>query len=324
MSTSTTPRVLLLAFVAALVASACTSSDSDDAIVESSTSAETTTTVEASTTTVAEAPTADPGDLEALWGEVVAATALPSDERQPAIAALGDAVTPEVGEVVAGLLSETETAEVFAYPSLVNRTSTTVQITDCALYQPQVVGAVNHILTATAESTPAGTWTITELERTGTGCIPGALARPALQTYEEYDEISGAIWNPPDPDHPALEEYVVEDLRETIQGRLEADREEGIYSLFGSDATFREPTEVFAPDWIEITECNDPAPEAGGYYADGTKFTSNGEPVPDDFREEIEIEMVLQEGQWKVLAEYYTSGAPCEPSPSPAGLVVIG
>lgn len=110
------------------------------------------------------------------------------------------------------------TGEVQTYPR-VTVDGTTAELTDCMIYRVAGEGP-DGIKTdsdksrnwdATLKRNPQRGWIITAIstaEKTDTNCVPPQLRRQVLEAYDDYFQAEEQWWNPPDPNHPALPEYV--------------------------------------------------------------------------------------------------------------------
>ncbi len=111
--------------------------------------------------------------------------------------------------------------EVQTYPRITVN-GDTAELTDCMIYRVTGEGVEGREIDdpdnsrnweATLRRNPRRGWIITDIsaaEKTDTNCVPPQLRRQILKAYGEYVEAEEEWWNPPDPDHPALPDFVTQ------------------------------------------------------------------------------------------------------------------
>jgi hypothetical protein len=317
---------LVAAGLLAVLATACTNSDPDGQTLDEAFGEDTSAEPEQATPTTPATPSTDPepepdlDTLAELWQQLWTAASLPNDERLDALESLTN-LDPEVIAAASNDLRDFETADAYTYPNFVTNPDGTVNISDCTIYQPIVWDSVTHLHLGIAEQNPDNTWTITEIARGTTNCVPNQIADPALNDYANYADTSGQYWNPPDPNHPGLEQVLTDNWLEVIRPRLQDALDEGIYLLVNEE-TSPEIAEVFAPDWILVTDCRTAGEGTGIYNNDGTPSERFIIPTPGN-RFLYRVEMTLTDGTWKASRVRDTEdNSDCKPGPSLRGLEI--
>lgn len=274
-----------------------------------------------SSTTVNPGPESDLADLEALWEAMWVASALPTEERAPAMAELGDAVVPDVAEGLPTLVLESMSSTPTMHPVFTETADGTVEIIDCTFWLPEVFGEITHINRGMAEPDGEGGWVITGAARVSPGCVPAEIAEQVLDDYDEYVTASDEYWNPPDPDHPGIDQTLTGDFRDLIRERVVKDKANGWYLLNYQD-THPEIVEV-GYGWVTVSDCRATHPATGVFDASGELIPGTEPPVPDQ-RDLYTVTLNLEGVQWKVNGVTINVQAGCQFGPTQSELTIVG
>jgi hypothetical protein len=165
---------------------------------------------------------------------------------------------------------------------------------------------------ATNEATPAPEASPTPRI---TSPAPDAVESAIVARYLAFWEAVAEAADPPDPDHPALEESAADPQLEQLRGVLADDREQG---------RFRRVVGTHSPEVRElldsaaaavVDDCAQLDPEDGTYDAETRERIS--EPTEPGYRELLEARLELIGGEWKVVnINVVEEDSECEPAAS--------
>jgi hypothetical protein len=130
--------------------------------------------------------------------------------------------------------ARTVTTEAELWPVVVDTADPdAATISDCVIVtqhpdgQPDTAATVTVGWEATATLTDDG-WRIDTAQPTGLFCIAEELNEQLLSVYSDYRAGLDAAWDPPDPEHPALEATMAGEQLDFIRGLLTEHQTEGI------------------------------------------------------------------------------------------------
>jgi hypothetical protein len=129
--------------------------------------------------------------------------------------------------------ARTVTTDVELWPVVDNTDADQATITDCAIVtqhpdgQPDTAATVTVGWEATATLSDDG-WRIDSAQPTGLFCIATELNEQLLDAYRDYRAGLDAAWDPPDPEHPALDATMAGEQLDFIRGLLTEHQVEGI------------------------------------------------------------------------------------------------
>jgi hypothetical protein len=282
------------------------------------------TTEAASTTEEPEDPAATepPGEEELLetWEAFHSAwtSQAPLDEPDPD-AFDGLAVDP--AETAAFLAAQrldgrTVTLEQQLWPR-VDVDGEQASITDCVIAtqhpagQPDTAATVTVGWEATAIVTDSG-WLIDLAEPVGLFCIAEELNDQLLDAYRDYRAARKAAWDPPDPDHPALEATMTGEHLEFIRDLLAQHQAEGIVVR---DPAPTDNAVVFEVGigTATVSDCAEQVDERGAFDLEtGKRLDELIPPVREGQLDAQSVELVVTEGGvWKVNDQAGTRDTNC-------------
>jgi len=266
--------------------------------------------------------------VAALW-EAVHETRLAQIYRpdDPDEAAFADIATIETQEDLATLVQAArgdvplDFVEAEYWPDIEISTSGSAAIADCILVatrpssQPEDEPSVrSQVWTGTVEPTSDG-YLLSSISIGEGNCVPAELNRQLLEAYRDYHEAWTTAWDPPDPDHPLLEETMTGQRLEGIRELLREDRDAGI--------AFRDPHDpltdavVFALKigHATVSDCHQADPGYGAFDAEsGERLDDEVPPVEPGELHLTSVDLVRdEEGEWKVADAALLTDSDCEP-----------
>jgi hypothetical protein len=192
-------------------------------------------------------------------------------------------------------------------------------IEDCVLLSPSFTDAAGVWYEADMVQ-EGGDWIVGDLRITTTsGCVPEELAAAAIAAYEGYYDARTKFWDPPDPEHPLIEEVLADPQRGFIVGLLEEHAARGV-ALRGQPTTHQEVIEVRSPSELVILSCLEPDPDYGLYDLDTNQRLAEEPAVKEGQRDLESAVMVLEDGVWKVSDLQGQVDFACEFAPTERGL----
>jgi hypothetical protein len=317
------PRVLAGLAAAALVATACTSSPTSEPEPI------------APDPPQAGAPAAEPGEpdppadersdqqqVAELWASFYRAWVeqVPLEDTHPA--AFADlAVDPDetISNLVAQRLdSRPVITEYEQWPQIVIDADTAT-VTDCVITtqheRQDEEGAVTLSTSWEAHATAtADGWRITGAGPRDLFCVAEELNEELLGAYREYREALDAAWDPPDPDHPALERTMTGEQLTFIRELLEEHQRDGI--------VVREPAPTDnAVVWelgigtATVSDCTEQVPEYGAFDLEtGERLDELVPPVEPGRLDAQSVDLVRNAaGTWQVVDQAASRDTDCEP-----------
>ena len=163
-------------------------------------------------------------------------------------------------------------------------------------------------------------WIVDELRIRGAGgCVPSEMAEAAIGGYDAYYDAIEVFWDPPDPDHPLIDQVLADPQRAFIVGLLEEHAARGA-ALRGHPQTHPEVIEVLGVNQIVILDCFEPSLDFGLYDIETGERLSDEPPVREGQRNLRSAVMVLIEGAWKVSDLQGQVDFACDFAPTERGL----
>jgi hypothetical protein len=260
-------------------------------------------TTSISTTT---APPAVEDELLAAWDGFWEAWAAvrASEDLDPA--PLEQVAAPRVVEGVLVLferqresgLGPVET-DVVTHAKVTDAASGEAVIEDCVLLTPPFTDTISVWYRAELSRQGRG-WVVNDLRIAGAGgCVPEQMAEAAIASYEAFYDAWTRFWDPPNPNHPLLDELLA-DPQKTLIVDLVADHEARGAALRGRPTTHPEVIEVRSPTELVILSCLEPDSDYGLYDLETGARLDDVPPVREGQRNLESAVMVLDGGQWKV------------------------
>lgn len=131
-------------------------------------------------------------------------------------------------------------------------------------------------------------------------CVAEELNDQLLAAYEEYRRVKDDAWDPPDPDHPELDQVATGGHLEFLREILAEDAEAGM--------TFREPAPTddavvfdLAIGFAVVSDCTEQVAEFGVYDLEtGERLDDEIAPVEDGQVDLQSVNLVLEDDIWKV------------------------
>jgi hypothetical protein len=214
--------------------------------------------------------------------------------------------------------ARTVTTEAELWPVVESADSDQATITDCAIAtqhpdgQPDTAATVTVAWEATATLTDDG-WRIDTAQPAGLFCIAEELNEQLLEAYRDYRAALDAAWDPPDPDHPALEATMAGEHLDFIRSLLTEHQVEGI--------VIREPAPTDNAVVFEVgigtATVSDCTEQVDGYGAFdlGTGERLDLIPLPSDGQVDLQsVEMARDaESSWKVVGQAAARDTNCVP-----------
>lgn len=328
-------RAMFVAVTIALVG-ACsgsaspTSSTTTSSTTPSSTTAASPTSVPEPTTTTTATTTTEavPPDEEveeawlAFWDAWVKVRASdPLDE-----APLETVASPEVVKAAVTLFERERESnpggvatDVFASATVVDLAVDAAAVEDCVVLSPSFTNTGGLWYEADLRIRDHG-WAVTDLRiRSAGGCVPSEFETAAVAGYEEYYDARSEFWDPADPEHPSLNDVLVDPQLTFIVDVLGVHAAEG-WALRGRPSTRPEVIEVRSVAELVVLSCNEPVADYGVYDATTGERLDVEPRVRAGQRDLQSAVMVLDEGQWKVSDLQGQVDFACDFAPTNRGL----
>lgn len=209
--------------------------------------------------------------------------------------------------------------EVATHPKVTIEGESDAVIDDCVLLQPTFAETVGVWYEANLQSGDDG-WRITDLSiRSLQGCVPAEVDTAAISAYEGYFDAEDEFWDPPDPNHPLVEETLADPQLSFIIGLLEEHERRGI--AFRSDPTVHpEVVEVRSLTELVILDCSEPGMDDGLYDLASGERLADEPPVRARQRDLRSAVMVFEDGKWKASDFQAQVDYECEFAPTDRGL----
>lgn len=218
----------------------------------------------------------------------------------------------------------TELAEVEYWPDVTVAADGTASIADCILVatQPQDSAddptVLTQVWTGTAEESD-GDWQLTGVTVGESNCVPSELSRQLLDAYRAWHEAKNQWWDPPDPDHPLLDELMVDPGLTDMRDVLDEHRSMGIVVRDAHDLSNAVVFDL-AIGRARVSDCFPAAPgNITAYDAETGERREDLSPTPSEGqidRTVVDFERVA-EGVWKANGWRSTSNNDCTPGGGP-------
>ena len=295
---------------------------SDPPVASTSTAPPTTSTTRPITTT-APAPEEDVREAwDAFWEAWSAVRASETLDPTP----LEPVADPDVIERAVALferqresgLGPVET-EVATFARVTMSGSDAASIEDCVLLSPPFTATASVWYRADL-SLRGERWVVSDLRiPSAGGCVPAEMAEGAIASYEAFYDGWAQFWDPPDPDHPLLDELLADPQRRLIVGLIAEHEARGV-ALRGRPWTHAEVIEVRGPRELVILSCFEVGP-AYGLYDLETGARLDDVPVVREGQRNLESAVMVLEGdRWKVSDMKGQVDFPCAFAPTDRGL----
>lgn len=256
-------------------------------------------------------------------------------DAPPAGGRFVDLVTSEAVELVVTLVDAgrnevtAQRVDTEFWPTVeIAANGTEATVSDCILVARRPVADPNADVTVrsqvwrgAAEETEDG-WRLSDVSPGATDCVPAELNRELFEAYRAYHEAWTAAWDPPDPDHPRLDETMTGDRLEGIRQALEQDRADGV--------VFRDPHDPSANAVVlelgigraTVSDCHPAHPGYGAFDAEtGERLDDIVAPVTEGQLNLTSVDLVRTTQGWKVTDAGGVDGADCRPRGTPYDVV---
>ena len=192
-------------------------------------------------------------------------------------------------------------------------------VEDCVLLAPSFTDSLGVWYEADLQDSESG-WMVAELRIVaGGGCVPTEMAADAIAGYEAYYDAEAEFWDPPDPDHPLIDEVLAEPQQAFILGLLGEHEARGV-ALRGQPTTHPEVIEVRSSTELVILSCLEPDPDYGIYDLETGERLPDEPATRDGQRDLQSAVMVLENSRWKVSDLQGQVDFACEFAPTERGL----
>lgn len=156
-------------------------------------------------------------------------------------------------------------------------------------------------------------WLIQATNADPTPCVAQELNDQLLTAYNDYREVKNDAWDPPDPDHPRLDDVATGDHLDFLRDFLEQDRQEGV--------VFREPapTDNAVVFRLEIglgvvSDCTQQVPEFGMYDLESdARLDEEIPPVEEGRLDAQSVDFIRADGGWKAEQQNASRDTDCNP-----------
>jgi hypothetical protein len=205
------------------------------------------------------------------------------------------------------------------HPEVTQSEADRVTLEDCVLLAPSFTETTGVWYQAELVRADTG-WVVDTLRIvTTSGCVPAEVAAEAIAGYSAYYQAEAQFWDPPDPEHPMIEQVLAEPQKSFIVGLLEQHAERGV-ALRGQPTIHAEVIEVRSLTELVILSCLEPDPQYGLYDLD-TGARLPDEPPPEPGQRDLESAvMVFDGGRWKVSDLQGQVDFACDFAPTDRGL----
>jgi hypothetical protein len=320
----TAPRTVGTLLVVALLLTACSTAPATEPAAEAPPDpppAEAPSRVPDEPDPAAEAPT-DEEQLGELWAAFYRAWVEQAPLEDPASAAFADlAVDPDqtTADLVAQRLDSRPVVTEFEQWPQVVIDGDTATITDCVIATQHERDEDGNAVTlstsweAQATSTAEG-WRIETAGPRDLFCVPEELNEQLLGAYREYREALDAAWDPPDPDHPALQRTMTGEQLTFIRELLAEHERDGI--------VVREPAPTDnAVVWelgigiATVSDCTEQVPEYGAFDLEtGERLDELVPPVEPGRLDAQSVDLDRNaDGTWQVVDQAASRDTDCDP-----------
>lgn len=165
-----------------------------------------------------------------------------------------------------------------------------------------------------------GKWLVDEISPGETDCLPADLNTQLLDAYFAWDSAKNSWWDPPDPDHPLIEEVMIGGGRETMRDQLTQHRDDGIVIRDTHDPRTNAVVDRLGIGTAWITDCY-PADEGGLQAFDSATGELREDLTPPPESGQLDRMVVnlerTEQGVWKVAGWRSGRDATCEPGETP-------
>lgn len=200
------------------------------------------------------------------------------------------------------------------------------RIEDCILVASQTASqpdsaplVTSQVWTGTAVKTSSG-WVLDDLSIGVHNCVPPDLNRELLDAYRAYHNAWTRAWDPPNPQHPLLEQTMTGHRLEEIRRLLEEDQAAGI--------VFRDPHDPLENAVVfdlgigeaTVSDCHPAHEEYGAYDLDTGQRLDDEVPPPRPGQLNLtSVDLVLTSDAdgWKVAESASLTDTNCEPRGTP-------
>jgi hypothetical protein len=265
---------------------------------------------------------ADPDAAQAAWSNFWQAISVPDDN------AFGLAAALEWGsqEAIDGVRSfpwGSTDREVENFPVLEAAEGGSFAVNDCMFFTPGF-GSSTVWWQGTVELVD-GSWSVTSATRVNgfDPCVPAELADEAIAGYEAYLDAVPVFWDPPDADDPLLAQTMTGNHLAVIADQVVRASGEG-WVVRGRQSSHPEVISSLTSSEVVLLDCYEVDPNSGAFDAvTGERLDELIAPVRPGQLNKSAVEMIREEGQWKVKGINSVLNDNCDLAPTSDGLPVV-
>lgn len=284
----------------------------DDAVASEPATTETVTTERASADVI------DPDAAVDIWQAAWAAAASGDVDALSRLAT--EDVAARWTTLVEDQIGRSLTHATFATPA----PDGTVSIDECILVTPPLTGSGAARFSGVVGSTDGGVARVTDLrtDEMFNGCVPLPTFAAATAAYTDYWAVYFAIGADPNPADPRIADIAAGGHRAFLEDLFADLRDAGVV-LRGQPTVHPEVSAYTSASSLTIYDCQAPDAAYGVYDVATGEITDLDLPVRPGSRDEKDVDMVLEDGRWKVSERRGQSDVACE-TPSGLGVDIVG
>lgn len=265
----------------------------------------------------------DPEAAEAAWRSFWEAVAVPDDDAAGLEAARAWGSQDAIDQVRSFPWGSAD-RDVETFP-VVEASGEAFTVNDCMFFTPGFGTDGGGVWWAGTVEPVDGAWTVTAADRVSSfdPCVPAELAEAAIAGYEAYLDAVPVFWDPPDPESPLVSQTMAGNHLDVISGLLVQASNEG-WIVRGRQSSHPEVITVLSPDEIVLLDCYEVDPASGAFDGTtGTRLDDLIAPVRPGQLNKSGVEMIREEGQWKVKGINSVLDDSCEFAPTDDGLPAV-
>lgn len=214
--------------------------------------------------------------------------------------------------------------EVQTYPRI-TVDGDTAELTDCMIYRVTGEGPdgtdagsdKSRNWEATLKRNPERGWIITAISAAGksdTNCVPPQLRRRILKAYDEFVHARDRWWNPIDPNHPDLPDYVTATHLARLQNEIMPPQvQANAIGRFDRADTSNARVADVGLSTATVEECTESDPDVGLFDAStGERLIEAIDDDPDTNTFYVTEMVSGDDGHWRVDANGGGLNVPCK------------
>lgn len=186
------------------------------------------------------------------------------------------------------------------------------EVTDCILVAPTPEEAArSQVWTGTLVDDGDG-WKVDTVTPGVDDCVPAELQAAAIATYRDWLAGVNAWWDPPDPDHPRLEQVMVGDGLADMRAQLAEHQRQGIAIRDPHDPLHAVVGAVGIGS-ATVRDCHPADPEAAAFDVETGERLDISPPREPDQLDLMSVDLVRVDDTWKVQGWTSRVAADCTP-----------